>query len=170
MVSLYFSDQCFDGGQLSVLSNFYLSNIRFFNHNYKSAEHLYQTIKCANESDKKKIRKAKTPKSAKILGKRVDTKPDWTEDTKTDAMRTVLFAKFRKPKLMNKLLETNDAELIYINYLHDTFWGVCACTTHKRTGQNQLGNELMKIRAANDDLKQQLDLVKAFNCLSISEK
>lgn len=172
MVSLLFSDQCFNRyEELNVLSNFYPSNIRYLNHSYKTAEHLYQTLKCAKEEDKKKIRNAVSPKAAKILGKYVDTKPDWDEDRKISAMRTVLTTKFGlKRKLMNKLLETGDAELIYLNYWHDTFWGVCACTTHKRTGQNQLGIELMKIRATNTPLKMELNLVKKFNRLFISKK
>lgn len=162
MVLLFFSDQCFND-ELSFLSNFYLSHIRVFNHGYKSAEHLYQTLKCANESDKKKIRKTETPRQAKILSKFIETRSDWNEEKKTEIMETVLKLKFKKRKLRNRLINTDDAELIYLNYWHDTFWGVCMCTTHNRTGQNQLGVLLMKLRSSEEEL----DLIQKFDRLSI---
>lgn len=136
--------------------------MRFGNHCYKSAEHFYQAIKCVNESDTKRIRKAETSKEARILGQRVDCDPNWNE-RKIDVMRFILQLKFQKRKMLNKLLETDNAELIYLNYWHDTFWGVCTCTEHKRTGQNELGKQLMEIRSQNIDLKTEMDLVKEYN-------
>lgn len=137
--------------------------MRFMNYTYKSAEHLFQTLKCAKESDKKKIRKTTTPKQAKILGKFIETRSNWSEETKANIMRSVLQRKFEKPKLRKKLVYTGDAELVYLNYWHDTFWGVCTCTTHNHTGQNRLGITLMEIRAEEKDL----DSMRRFYSLDI---
>lgn len=157
MVSLKFSDHSFNGGgdKLSFLSNFYISKMRFKNHTYKSVEHLYQAVKCVNRHDKTKIRHAATPKEAKILGRFVETRDEWNDEVKKiDMMYGCLYLKFKKPKMMRKLLQTADVELTYINYWHDTFWGVCTCTIHKHTGRNLLGKLLMHVRANEKKLTE----------------
>lgn len=117
---------------------------------YKTAEHLFQMAKCVKKIDKEKIRNAATPKTAKILGRFVEMRPDW-EEKKVDIMEKVLRIKFKKNSRLNRLLrETGDVQLIHLNYWHDTYWGVCACTQHKRTGQNMLGVLLMKLRAESE--------------------
>lgn len=139
MVSM-FRDEYF------FLSNFYLTDIKYKDHIYKSAEHLYQTAKCLKKGDREKVRDAITPKSAKIIGRFVKMRAHWDVD-KIEVMETVLRLKFRKPKLKKLLRQTGDMELTELNYWHDTFWGVCSCTKHQRTGLNMLGKILMKIRA-----------------------
>lgn len=128
------------------LSNFYLTDIRYKNHIYASAEHLYQTAKCLKRTDREKIRNAITPKSAKILGRFVTMRPHW-DVNKLRIMESVLRAKFRRAKLRKLLQETGKTELIEQNYWHDTYWGVCCCSKHQRTGLNMLGKLLMKIRS-----------------------
>lgn len=146
MVSLRRGELCFLN-ENSFLSNFYLSDIKYKDHVYRSAEHLFQTVKCANESDKEKIRNVLSPKSAKIIGRFVKIRDNWEVD-KVEVMRRILREKFRKRSKLNRLLcETDDTPLIALNYWHDTFWGVCSCTQHKRTGRNMLGELLMQIRA-----------------------
>lgn len=76
----------------------------------------------------------------------IELRPDW-EDEKTKVMEKIIRLKFRKAYLKRMLLLTGDTKLVHLTYWHDTFWGVCACTAHKRTGQNRLGEILMKIRA-----------------------
>lgn len=148
MVSLKPGELCFLGGD-SFLSNFYSTDTKHRGRVYKSAEHLYQAAKCVKKSDLEKIRSVTTPKSAKILGRFVEIRPDW-EAKKVDIMEKILRIKFQKKSKLNRLLrETGDVQLIHLNYWHDTFWGSCACTKHKRTGQNMLGVLLMKIRAEN---------------------
>lgn len=148
MVSLRPGELCFLDGS-SFLSNFYLTNVKNRGHYYKSAEHLYQTAKCVKQSDKDKIHSATTPRTAKILGRFVEVRPDW-EERKVDIMEKILRIKFQKKSRLNRLLrETGNVKLVHLNYWHDTFWGSCACTQHKRTGQNMLGTILMKIRAEN---------------------
>lgn len=130
----------------SFLSNFYLSNIRYKGHIYRSAEHLFQAVRCADERDREKIRNVLSPKSAKIVGRFVKVQNNW-EEHKVNVMRKILQVKFRKHSKLCKMLQhTNKAQLIALNYWHDTFWGVCACTQHARTGQNVLGELLMEIR------------------------
>lgn len=148
MVSIKPGELCFLG-EHSFLSNFYLSGIIYKGYVYKTAEHLFQVAKCVKESDKEKIRRATTAKMAKILGRFVEERPDW-DVCKIDIMEKILRKKFqKKSKLRRLLVETGDVQLIHLNYWHDTFWGTCACSQHKRTGQNILGTILMKIRAEN---------------------
>lgn len=136
----------FNNEQNFFLSNFYLRDIKYKGHVYKSAEHLFQVEKCAEQSDKEKIRNVMTPKLAKIRGKFVKMIVNW-ELEKTEIMEKILRLKFRKSRMKKLLRGTGNARLVELNYMHDTFWGVCTCTTHKRTGMNMLGNILMKIRA-----------------------
>lgn len=146
MVSLRPGELCFLN-EHSFLSNFYLSDIKYRGCVYNTAEHLFQAVKCSKESDKEKIRSAITPKMAKIRGRFVEERADWDEK-KVEIMEKILRIKFRKKSKLKRLLcETGDVQLTHLNYWHDTFWGSCACTKHKRTGQNMLGVLLMKIRA-----------------------
>lgn len=132
-------------GSYFFLSNEYLVNIKSEDFIYKSAEHLYQTASCLKRSDRERIRNAETAKTAKVIGKCVKKRPHWDVD-KVKTMEKVLRLKFRKSKLKKMLLETDGMDLINQNYMHDTFWGVCGCTLHKRRGLNMLGKILMKIR------------------------
>lgn len=140
---------CFFGDQ-SFLSNFYATKIKHKGCIYMSAEHLFQAEKCVKASDREKIRNAETAKKAKILGRFVELRPEWDEK-KCDIMEAILRLKFRKKSKLKRLLrETGDVKLTHLNYWHDTFWGSCACTQHKRTGKNMLGEILMKIRAETE--------------------
>lgn len=148
MVSITPGEFCFLG-EHSFLSNFYLTDVKYKGRVYKTVEHLFQIAKCVKESDKEKIRCAATAKMAKILGRFVEVRTDW-EEKKEKIMEKILRIKFQKKSKMKRLLnETGDKRLVHLNYWHDTFWGVCACTQHKRTGKNMLGVILMKIRAGN---------------------
>lgn len=107
---------------------------------------MFQAAKCVKSSDRQKIRDAETPRAAKIFGRFVQMRPDW-DTHKVAVMEKILMKKFRNKKLRRLLRETGDMELTEQNYWHDTFWGVCSCTKHQRTGLNMLGKILMKIRA-----------------------
>lgn len=132
--------------QYSFLSNFYLADIKYKGHVYKSAEHLYQALKCLNERDREKIRNASTPRAAKILGRFIMMRPEW-ERRKALIMEKVLRMKFRKNKLRRMLRETGEKELAQYNFWHDKYWSICTCTTCKRSGLNLMGVILMKIRS-----------------------
>lgn len=129
------------------LTNFYSSPIKYKNEYYRTAEHLFQVSKCLHHLDKERIKWASTPKTAKIMGQFVEKNPNF-EKEKVNIMQFILRIKFQKQSMLNrKLCETEDKELIYLNYWHDTFWGTCICTRHKRNGKNMLGKLLMRIRA-----------------------
>ncbi|XP_055306012.1 uncharacterized protein F44E2.8-like [Sitodiplosis mosellana] len=134
-------------GKYFFLSTLYLSDIKYQKYVYNSVEHIYQTARCAEKSDKEKMRNVTTPKAAKILGKFIKPRPYWDVE-KMRAMSHGNELKFlRHPKLRKKLIKTGNKQLINQNYWHDTYWGVCGCTKHKKTGMNLLGKILMKIRS-----------------------
>lgn len=134
-------EQCF-------LSNFFLSTpIIYKNFVYDSAEHLFQAALCCEKRDRDKIRNTKSPKSAKILGRFLKKRSHCTDRKLLKAMYKVLKLKFDDNTLKTLLRETSNTQLIQLNYWHDTFWGICTCTQHKRFGKNWLGILLMKIRA-----------------------
>lgn len=149
MVSMRPGELCFYN-ESSFLSNFYFMDVKHKGNVYKTAEHLFQIAKCAKKSDKEKIRNAATPKMAKIMGRFVEVRSDW-EEKKVAVMEAILRIKFKKKSRLKRMLrETGDKQLTHLNYWHDTFWGTCVCTQHKRTGENMLGVLLMKLRAENE--------------------
>ena len=122
------------------LSNFYPCDIEFNYLTYHSAEAAFQAQKCLDVGERNVFTEL-SPSQAKRRGKQVKLRPDW-EDVKLEIMKSIVFQKFiQHPTLMDKLLDTGDAELIEGNNWHDTFWGVC-----KGKGQNNLGKILMEVR------------------------
>lgn len=147
MVTLKPGELCFLADQDSFLSNFYPVDIKYNGQTFKSAEHFYQAMKCEKECDAQKIYFAQNARKAKIMGRFVELQPNWS-DKKVNFMVRILRIKFlKKTKLKKQLRETGDVKLTQLNYWHDTFWGCCVCSQHKRAGKNMLGRILMKIRA-----------------------
>lgn len=133
-------------GEYMFLSNLYVCNIKYKNRLHKSAEHLYQYLKCAESIDREKIFNIESPKSAKILGKFLKPTRFW-DVKKIQTMLKIVRMKFQQRKKLRRLLrKTGDVKLVEMNYQHETFWGVCGCTKHKRTGLNMIGQILMMIR------------------------
>lgn len=128
-------------GDNAFLSNFYLQDMEFEGRSYKTSEHAFQAAKTEIESEKEKVRLAKTPASAKSLGKRVTLRKNWNY-VRTSVMKEVLLVKFANPELKEKLLATGTAKLVEANSWNDTFWG----TTLGGRGENRLGKILMQIR------------------------
>lgn len=159
---IQFSDHPFkDDDKISFLSNFYETEIRYKNISFNCAEQAYQVYKSEKESDMNKIITAKTRKELKIASKFIKHRPNWNNTKKIEIMEKILKKKFNNLKLKKELLETGDSDLVYINYNHDVFWGVCTCSTHKRRGQNELGKIIMKLRSQHEYLN------KCFLALSI---
>ena len=93
----------------------------------------------------KKIRRARTPKEAKSLGRTREhpIRPGWNA-LRDDVMRRAVSAKFgAHPELAAGLKETQGEELIE-NAPRDFYWG-CG---HTGDGKNRLGEILMETRAA----------------------
>ena len=129
----------------TFLSNFYPCTVKFMGVKFPSAEHAYQACRCSKEPDFAAILSASTPAEAKRVGRQVKARGgevgNW-EETKTYIMYEIVRAKFfGNPQLAEKLLATEDQDLVEGNWWGDTFWGVC-----KGQGTNILGTILMIIR------------------------
>ena len=131
---------CFDG-DYAFLSNFYPCRIVYEGIEYQNSEAAFQAQKTLDIDIRKNKFSNATPKDAKRFGRKIELRPDWN-DIRVDIMRNIVNAKFtQNPDLMNKLLETDDAELLEGNWWKDTFWGIC-----NGEGENNLGKILMEIR------------------------
>ena len=136
----------FDGAY-RFLSNFYEAPVTYRGYQFPNNEAAFQAAKCPE-------RMAEfcdlNPSAAKRLGRRVQLRPEW-ESIKDDVMYTVCKAKFlQNVDLLNKLLDTGDAELIEGNTWGDKVWGVC-----NGEGENRLGKILMRIRSEIRDGDQE---------------
>lgn len=126
-------------GKYRFLSNFYEVPIFMDNLMYSSVESAYQAAKSMAVSDRVMM-SVTTPKEAKKLGKTLILRHDW-EKAKDTVMMGLLFQKFSKESLSDKLLATGAAKLVEANTWGDTYWGVC-----NGVGQNKLGQMLMFVR------------------------
>lgn len=127
-------------GEFRFLSNFYPAQVIFEGYVYPTVEHAYQAAKTLDEDERKQIRYAKTPKTAKALGYKVKLRPNW-DDIRVDVMRDLLEKKFSIEEFKHALMTTQGYVLIERNYWGDVFWGVC-----DGVGENVLGRLLMSIR------------------------
>ena len=133
-------------GKYAFLSNFFYAPFVYEDNIYPTNEHFFQAMKTLDPEERRKIAEAKTPGVAKRLGRRVQLREDW-EEVKIDIMRLGLSLKFHAHMhLIEKLIETGDADLIEGNTWHDNFWGICLCPKCQGRGQNHLGRLLMEVR------------------------
>ena len=127
-------------GEHDYLSNFYSCPVEYDGLTYQNTEAAFQAANCVDRNEREKF-VSLSPGQAKKLGRKVDLREDW-ETVKIDVMRDVLKSKFSLNfELREKLIATNDVELIEGNHWNDRFWGVC-----RGKGQNHLGNLLMELR------------------------
>jgi len=124
-------------------SNFSLHGVELGGAYWPTVEHYFQAQKFEDAAYRERIRRARTPKDAKELG-RTRSLPilsDW--DTKRDdVMLEAVRKKFQThAEVREQLLATGDEELIE-NAPSDFYWG-CGRTG---TGQNKLGKILMRVR------------------------
>lgn len=128
-------------GEYRFLSNFWPCLINYNSQLWPSVEHAYQASKCKNIEDQK-LFIGKTAGQCKSLGKKIEIREDW-DGIKFDTMLTLVRLKFNYPNslLQEKLLMTNDQELIEGNTWGDIYWGVC-----DGQGENNLGKILMQVR------------------------
>ena len=83
---------------------------------------------------------------ARKFGHRFSGDKDWERD-KDRIMFSVLLKKFSNPSLKKKLLDTDNALLVYGNTYHENYWGQCKCESCSTiVGKNKLGKMLIKIR------------------------
>ena len=136
------------------LSNFYNVYVEYDGMIYCSTEAAFQAAKTMDMAERARIARL-SPSDAKRAGRRLQLRPDW-ESVKDSVMYDVCFAKFTTNdsfRLRERLLETEDEELIEGNTWHDNYWGNCTCDKCKDIpGRNQLGKTLMRIR---DELRSE---------------
>lgn len=130
------------------LSNMFPVPIRYKGIKYNSVEHAFQASKCIKPKDAMWIRSARTPSRARILGKRIKLRANWSK-IRVKIMFNLLKEKFKNPKMRQLLNDTKNDLIIEENSWHDTFWGKCICEDHNNSGENILGKMLMYIRDNN---------------------
>jgi ribA/ribD-fused uncharacterized protein len=127
-------------GKYSFLSNYYNSPVTYNGFTFQSSEAAFQAQKSLKPGEQRKFTRL-APNKAKTKGKLIVLREDW-EEVKDRIMYEIVKAKFsQNVALKEKLLETEDEELIEGNTWGDTYWGV-----YNRRGKNKLGKILMKVR------------------------
>jgi N-glycosidase YbiA len=133
-------------------SNFSLHPIQLEGTFWQTVEHYYQAQKFVGTENERlivTIQNVKTPMEAATIGRdrTCKVRPDW-EQVKIQVMWQGVLTKFlTHTDIQEILLETGD-ELIVEDSPIDYYWG---CGQDK-TGQNQLGKILMKVR---QEIRQQ---------------
>jgi ribA/ribD-fused uncharacterized protein len=128
-----------------AFSNFSPHGFELDGHYWPTVEHYFQAQKFEDTHYRERIRRARTAKDAKRLGRSRDLPPhpDW-ESVKDDVMRRAVSKKFEThADVRALLLSTGDDELVE-NAPGDFYWG-CG---KDGTGLNRLGQILMEVRAA----------------------
>ncbi len=140
----------FDGTEYRWLSNFYLCEITYKDHVFRSTEHAYQWAKTNDPLEKESILlhkdkfgniKPSSPGQAKNAGRLVTLREKWDEGLKESVMLEVVTCKIdQHADLAQKLINTFPHELIEGNTWCDNFFGVCVCPKCKGLkGLNKLG-------------------------------
>lgn len=128
------------------LSNFYKCDIYYEGILYHSSECAYMSAK-RDDLRWKVFCSTNEPEVVKEKSRRIRIKSDW-DSLKIYVMFDVIRLKFKIPELRDKLLATNDEQLVEGNNWGDCFWGVSKKTG---IGRNFLGRILMHVR---DEIKQ----------------
>ena len=131
-------------GEHAFLSNFYPCTIHFEGETYPSVEHAYQAAKTKLYAERMFVRESITAAVAKKRGKTATLREGWS-DMRVPVMRALLREKFKLPGLGQRLLDTDNEELVEGNWWGDHFWGRVA--GGEEDGENWLGLLLMEIRA-----------------------
>ena len=87
-----------------------------------TSEHAFQALKTDDHAEREKVRFAKTPAAAKVLGKRVTPRVGWDRE-RFEVMERVVRAKFADLELAVKLLATGERELIEGNTWRNETYG-----------------------------------------------
>ena len=148
---------CFFGenNKNGYLSNFYPVEFKMDGKTFTSSEQAFMFKKAIYFKDNHNaslILKARTPKEAKALGRKVRNfnQDEWSR-VSSDIMEEVLICKFSQNNdIKKKLVDTGDSELVEASP-YDRIWGVGVRITDaldKRMwkGQNKLGKALTNVR------------------------
>ena len=135
-------------GEHRWLSNFWPCLVVYKEVSFPSVEHAYvyaKSPKYIEENIDKNEFCSLSANEVKNFGRRVPLIPDF-DAYKLRIMTTLIDSKFstHNPMLVEKLLETKNAELVEVNNWGDTFWG----QNLKGYGHNHLGNIIVERRCA----------------------
>ena len=136
-------------GEYAFLSNFYPHPIEIDGDIYPTNEHAFQALKTDDPAERQRVREAKTPASAKSLGKRVTLRAEW-DTLRFEVMERLIRIKFADPEVSAKLLATGKRELIEGNTWRDTTYGCIITKDGLWRGRNELGKILMRVRAETE--------------------
>lgn len=128
-------------GEYKWLSNFYSAWVQYAGLEFANVESAYVASKTEDPEERKKIQSIDQPGKVKQYGRTLKLRDNW-ERVKISIMADLLSQKFDYgTELGQKLLDTEDADLIEGNTWGDTFWGV-----YNGKGKNILGKLLMAQR------------------------
>jgi N-glycosidase YbiA len=130
-------------GDYGCFSNFSPHPIVLKGVTWPTSEHYFQAQKFAGTPDEEEVRQAKSPRVAARMGRsrKRPLRKDW-EAVKDQIMYEAVRAKFTQhADLREILLGTGDAEIVE-HTENDAYWG----DGGDGTGQNRLGQILMKVR------------------------
>ncbi len=125
-------------------SNFALFPLVIDGVDWPTSEHYYQAHKYTDPELMERVRQAKTPMEAALMGRdpNIPKREDW--DTYKDiAMEKAVRAKFAQHEELKVLLKATGTSFIYEHTKNDCYWGDCG----DRTGKNKLGLLLMQLRS-----------------------
>lgn len=125
-------------------SNFALFPLVIDGVTWPTSEHYYQAHKYTDPVLMEKVRAAKTPMEAALMGRdpNIPKREDW--DTYKDiAMEKAVRAKFSQYEILRILLISTGTSFMYEHTKNDCYWGDCG----DRTGKNKLGLLLMQLRS-----------------------
>lgn len=135
-------------GEYGFLSNFYHAPLDIDGRVWPTAEHYYQAMKSADQSEQEMIRGLATPKEAKFAGSHLALRENW-EGMKEWVMLRALRAKFSQHADLGRMLLATGEAILHEDSPWDTYWGHA-----KGKGLCRLGALLMQVR---EELKEQAD-------------
>ena len=80
-------------GEYAFLSNFYVHAVEVDGDLYATNEHAFQALKTDDFAERRRVREAKNPASAKILGRRVTLRANW-DTRRFEVMERIVRIKF----------------------------------------------------------------------------
>ncbi len=129
-------------GEYGFLSNGYPCPIRYRDLTYRSAEAAFLAARCQDPADRKRFTTCDAG-GARAIAAHTPPRVDFAS-VQLSLMEEILREKFaQNPALIERLLATENAVLIFGNSVDETFWGM---DLYSAEGDNHLGELLMKLR------------------------
>ncbi len=129
--------------EFGEFSNFAYYPVKIDGKIWSTTEHYFQAQKFNDPNYQEKIRKAKTPNIAAILGRdrKQKIRNDW-DSIKCNIMKKALLAKFTQHEILQELLRNTGKAKLIEHTENDNYWG----DGGNGKGRNMLGTILMDIR------------------------